>query len=557
MAKPIEGTIFNDWIDFWDGVTGGADTILGHEGHDTIFGLGGGDVIFGGDHNDKLHGDAGDDLLFGGNGGDELHGGSGIDEANYSDSGTAVLISLATGAAIGGTATGDTFTSIEDLTGSNHNDWLVGNGEANVLAGLDGNDTLKGGGGADTLWGGDDTDTASYVDSPAGVSVSLISGMAGGGDATGDHLNSIENLIGSPHADTLVGNAGVNVLEGRDGIDTLKGWGGGDTLWGGDDNDFLYGMEGADTMHGEGGHDHLDGGPGGDTMSGGPGNDIYIVDQSNDVVNEAAGEGVDVVRTSTGWAMAPGSYIETLETVDATATTYLQLTGNAHSNAIIGNDGENLINGGAGLDQMTGNGGNDTYYVDNAGDSVHETGGEGFDWVRTTVSWTLTANADVERLSAMDPLGFNPINLTGNEASNEIIGNDGGNVIAGGGGHDELRGRGGHDTLTGGEGADSFRFDTQLGLAYNLDVITDFNVADDTIMLDDDIFSSALALGNIEDGELVIGAAALDVNDRIIYNSATGALFYDSDGSDGTPAIQFATLSAGLALTHLDFLVVA
>ena len=77
----------------------------------------------------------------------------------------------------------------------------------------------------------------------------------------------------------------------------------------------------------------------------------------------------------------------------------------------------------------------------------------------------------------------------------------------------------------------------------------------DTIMLDDAIFSS-LGLGNISAGELVIGAAAQDANDRIIYNSGTGALFYDADGNGGSAAIQFATLSTGLALTNLDFLVV-
>ena len=90
----------------------------------------------------------------------------------------------------------------------------------------------------------------------------------------------------------------------------------------------------------------------------------------------------------------------------------------------------------------------------------------------------------------------------------------------------------------------------------NIDVITDFSVAQDTILLDDAIFSSSLGLGNISAGELVIGAAALDANDRIIYDSGSGALSYDSDGAGGTAQVQFATLSAGLALTNLDFFVV-
>ena len=134
---------------------------------------------------------------------------------------------------------------------------------------------------------------------------------------------------------------------------------------------------------------------------------------------------------------------------------------------------------------------------------------------------------------------------------------EGGTNGSGRDGTDSDNGAGGNDELTGLVGQDSFLFDTPLNAATNVDTITDFSVADDTIMLDDDVFSSSLGLGNISAGEFVIGAAALDANDRIIYNSATGALSYDSDGVGGTAQIQFATLSTGLALTNLDFLVVA
>ena len=92
----------------------------------------------------------------------------------------------------------------------------------------------------------------------------------------------------------------------------------------------------------------------------------------------------------------------------------------------------------------------------------------------------------------------------------------------------------------------------------NRDTITDFNVADDTIRLDDDIFTSGLVAGNsVAGSQFVIGAAALDAGDRIIYNSATGAVYYDSDGTGAAAQIQFAQLSSGLALTNFDFLVTA
>ena len=55
--------------------------------------------------------------------------------------------------------------------------------------------------------------------------VSLITDTAGGGDAEGDELNSIENLTGSAHDDHLWGNDGVNVLTATTATNALKGFG--------------------------------------------------------------------------------------------------------------------------------------------------------------------------------------------------------------------------------------------------------------------------------------------------------------------------------------------
>jgi len=132
--------------------------------------------------------------------------------------------------------------------------------------------------------------------------------------------------------------------------------------------------------------------------------------------------------------------------------------------------------------------------------------------------------ADVEVLAAFDSIATAAIDLTGNSSGNQVRGNAGNNILNGRGGRDELVGLGGQD---------SFLFDTALDATFNVDAILDFNVADDTILLDRDIFSSSLGLGNISAGELVIGPAALDANDRIIYDSTSGALSYDSDGVGG------------------------
>jgi Ca2+-binding RTX toxin-like protein len=278
----VFGTDNSETLDASDGVTNGADTILGFGGNDIIFGLGGNDEIKGG------------------GGADTINGGSGTDTANYSDSAEGVVVNLASGLGFGGTAEGDTLTSIENLTGSAHEDILTGNDGANVLTGLEdddilkggggadtlfgdsGNDTLKGGGGADTLNGGSGIDTASYGESEQAVVVSLITDSASGGDAEGDELNSIENLTGSAHNDTLWGNDGANVLKGNDGNDNLKGFGGADTIWGGDGNDTLWGMDGNDTLRGEKGVDTLFGGAGLDHLYGGAGADVFRWDATNE-----------------------------------------------------------------------------------------------------------------------------------------------------------------------------------------------------------------------------------------------------------------------------------
>jgi Ca2+-binding RTX toxin-like protein len=427
----IWGTKNSDTIDSGDGVTSGHDIILGLDGSDYLYGLGG------------------DDLLKGGGGADHFYGGSGIDEVFYDDSPVGVQVYLDLGIGSDGTAQGDTFLSIENVTGSGHTDVLVGNSYANTLngrngadalIGLGGIDTLNGGEGDDELWGGPgadhliggpEIDRAWYESSPEAVQVSLLDGWAYYGDAAGDTFDGIENLYGSPYDDDLRGDNGPNVLGG------------------GDSNDFLQGY---------GGFDFLSGGIGRDTMAGGAGSDEY--------------------------------------------------------------------------------------YVENVNDSIIEFGGEGVDWVYVfDVSWTLTEGADVECMFAQ---GGN-INLTGNSTGNVVVGSNGNNVINGGDGDDELTGLGGQD---------SFLFNTPLSVDFNVDVITDFNVADDTILLDQDIFSSSLGLGNISAGELVIGSAAQDANDRIIYDSGTGTLSYDNDGLGGNAAVQFAALSPGLALTYLDFVVV-
>ena len=416
----VFGTDAAETLDALDGVTNAADTIFGFGGNDTIFGLGG------------------NDLILGGAGGDSINGGTGTDTASYSDSGAAVTVSLESGHGSGGTAEGDTLTSIENLTGSAHDDFLIGNAGNNVLVGLEdndilkggggsdtlygdsGSDTLKGGGGADTINGGSGIDTAKYDGSASGVFVSLISDFADGGDATGDELNSIENLGGSAHADDLWGNDGTNVLRGMDGNDSLKGYGGSDTLYGGEGTDELYGMDGMDTLRGEAGGDYLDGGADSDTLYGGDGIDSLLGRAGGDVLY-----GENDLDTLLGGA---GNDL---------------LYGGAGTDALYGEADNDTLDGGAGVDTLTGGTGDDTYYTD-TGDVIIEAAGEGHDVVQALANYTLTAGASVEILS-LDS-GMATIGI-GNEFGQTIFGNAGNNVLDGGGGVDVLSGLGGNDTF--------------------------------------------------------------------------------------------------------------
>ena len=116
---------------------------------------------------------------------------------------------------------------------------------------------------------------------------------------------------------------------------------------------------------------------------------------------------------------------------------------------------------------------------------------------------------------------------------------------------DQLNGGDGNDNLNGGNGADS------LNGIDNVDSFQDFKVADDVFNIDNAVFAGGgLPHGVLAAGRFVTGPVAVDATDRIIYNSATGALFYDPDGTGTLGQVRFAAVAAGLALTSADFLVV-
>lgn len=169
--------------------------------------------------------------------------------------------------------------------------------------------------------------------------------------------------------------------------------------------------------------------------------------------------------------------------------------------------------------------------------------------VKASVSFALANDDYIETMQTANAALATAINLTGNSVAQTIVGNNGYNI---------LNGMFGNDILTGGLGNDSFLFNTILNAATNRDVITDFNVAADTILLENAIFGgiglagvlNAALFKNLTTGGLV------DINDRILFDDTTGAVFYDADGSGATAAIQFATLAGAPTVTSTDFLVI-
>ncbi|MGE0700807.1 MAG: GDSL-type esterase/lipase family protein [Hyphomicrobiaceae bacterium] len=378
--------------------------------------------------------------------------------------------------------------------------------------------------------------------------------FSGVNDATGSELG--DRITGNGNANLIDARRGADRVDGAGGNDTLLGGSGSDTLDGGSGNDRLEGGTGDDSLIGGTGNDLFIGGEGTDLMIGGADNDTYIVESASDVVVEAAGAGggTDLVRT---WLfnLDLANYAN-VENALLTGTGNFSLTGNSGANRLTGNTGNNTLNGnggndtldggagndlligGTGTDSLIGGTGNDTFIVDSTSDVVVELAGAGggTDLVRTWVFNLSLANyANVENALLTGTLA---LSITGNGGANTLTGNIGAN------------------SLTGGGSADTFVFNTALG-GTNIDTITDFLPVDDTIALENSVMTAlGAATGTLAASQFVIGAQALDANDHIIYNSATGALLYDSNGNLAGGATQFATLAAGLSLTNADFLVI-
>jgi trimeric autotransporter adhesin len=533
--------------------TTGNDTLSGTAGDDTLNGLGGNDLFLAGST--------------GGN--DVINGGAGRDSIEFKTRATsAIVVDFVAGTITGGSTGTISFTSIERVLAGDFNDQLTGNAAAQTLTGQGGSDTIGGAGGVDTLWGGTGGDSFVFRETGTGnadrisdfasgsdkivLDASVMSALGANGNfaagdarfvanATGTAQDATDRIIyetdtrqvwydpdgtgaaarqliatlqsgatlaatdiaveggtgggpgtivGTEGDDTLTGTDGDEVIDGRGGNDSLRGGGGADSMIGGDGNDVLDGWYFVETG----------GDPFVDTMNGGLGNDTFHVDNAADQLSDAGG--IDTVRVDTiDWTLAAGFE-------------HLILHNDWSESGVvgIGNDLDNWITVTyAGGNRLEGRGGNDTLM-----------------------------GADGESETNV---------LLGEEGNDSLISVGAFDTIDGGAGDDTISGSREGARLTGGAGADSFLFGGQSDWA-GFDTIPDFASGQDRIRLDARTMPELGASGPLSSNDPRFHAAAgatsgHDADDRLVYDTASGMLYFDPDGNGAAEASAIVRLNGG------------
>jgi Ca2+-binding RTX toxin-like protein len=559
LADGFENLILGNHNDFRTVGTGnGLDNVLGAPGvgwYAWYRGLGGNDTLWGTMQSDTLEGGDGNDILDGDWDIDEVDGGVGNDRVF---GGEDDLTDLLTGGAGADTfylygRFGITFDEITDFASGA--DTLEFDGRLFETIGPSGRFAANDGRfySAAGATQGHDADDRLVYDTATGNLWYDADGLGGQGAVLAAFLSSTPVLTASD----------INVVNGTGG-QALNGTAGNDSLVGGSGHDTIFGNAGNDTLVGNSGNDSLDGGSGTDRLDGGLGDDIYVV-TAGDVLVDAGG--TDWVHTSVNWTLAPG-----FENAIMTGTAAVQIQGNNDSNHVQGNGANNYFNLRAGNDTVVGGGGNDTIDMSTGGTSSYGQdsidGGAGIDTVdfagyaRTGVTANLaegfvwgggdgnTGDASLSSIERFIGGGFND-RITGAGAAEYLDGREGNDTIGGGAGI---------DTMLGGTGNDVFEFRQAAGAA-NADRVNDFASGVDRLHLDNAVMAALGADGAFASGDARFWAAAganagHDANDRVVYNTSTGQLWYDADGSGGGAAQLVATLQVGATVAATDISVI-
>jgi VCBS repeat-containing protein len=369
------------------------------------------------------------------------------------------------------------------------------------------------GSGNDVIDGGADWDEVVFTLDPTKTNTLTVTADANGNvvvtGAEGDFtvtLDGVEDIsfIGGTDNDVIVvgdlsttdladetlffdGTAGNDSWDSSNDSTRLvaQGGAGNDTIKGGDGNDKIEGGSGTNHLYGNGGNDVFgeQDNSAANYMYGGDGNDTYYLNSSWSRVNEEQDEGTDTVisKILNGTTTLTYNLNENVENLTLVGTYANDASGNSLNNIIQGegsisytlrggdgddtlkgNNQDDVLDGEVGADTMIGYGGNDTYTVDDAGDDVQESSGQGNDSVTSSITYTLPSQVENLTLtgSASDGTGNNRDNtIIGTSNANRLFGKSGSDILVGGDGNDTLDGGSGVDTMTGGKGSDTYQVD--------------------------------------------------------------------------------------------------
>ena len=324
----------------------------------------------------------------------------------------------------------------------------------------------------------------------------------------------IENAIGGSGNDSVRGNNADNHLQGLAGNDTLRGMAGNDTVDGGEGDDLIYGNNGNDTLSAATGFNRIFGNAGDDVILGGDGFDKLFGGPGNDQLFGGAGDDFMMAWAGTN-----------------------HMDGGLGSDVMVGGSGNDTLIGGDtdhGWDKLRGGAGDDILISGWGNDDLQ--GGDGDDW--------MDAGGAHDMLNGK--AGHDT--MFGGRGNDILWGGDGDDIMDGGLHDDRLKGGAGNDILTGGDGADVFIMDNYSGV----DTITDFVSGVDQIELLRPAFTE-IRFGTLWESAFTLGTQAADAGDRIIYDQATGNIWYDADGTGAGEQVLFAKVAAGTQLSHADF----